>query len=97
MKLFIGNLPGNATLAELNELLGGIKLHADVQVCKGRDQKALDYHYFIARTINDKAGQQLISRFNGELFHGRTIVVRQFIERKCDEPWEGPERRINQV
>jgi hypothetical protein len=97
MKLFIGNLPGSATLAELDELLGGIKLHADVQVCKGRDKKACDYHYFIARTANDETGQQLINHFNGKLFHGRPIVVRQFIERKCDESWEGPERRINQV
>lgn len=95
MQVFIGNLPGDATLCELDQFLGGLKLSAHTQVCRGVNAHAEDYHYFLVRAKDAQHADALIRRLDGSLFLGRAIEARRFVERKCNEPWPGEERRIN--
>jgi hypothetical protein len=95
VQIFIGNLPGDATLRELDEFLGGLKLSANTQVCRGVNAHAENYHYFLAQVEDPQQADALIGRLNGKLFLGRPIEARRFVKRKCREPWRGQERRIN--
>ena len=95
MDVFIGNLPGEATLAELQAFLGDLKLHADVRHCSGRDPVERDYHFFVIEAVDRARGLALIARFNGAQFHGRAVDAREYVCRGRQSDWPGPERRIN--
>lgn len=95
MDVFIGNLPGAATLAELQAFLGDLKLHTDVRHCSGRDQANSDYHFFVIDAVDRAAGLELIARFNGTQFHGRAVEAREYFCRGRASRWDGAERRIN--
>jgi hypothetical protein len=95
MDVFIGNLPGKATLAELQAFLGDMKLHADVRHCNGRDHADDDYHFFVIQAVEPRRALALIERFNGRMFHGRAVEAREYICRKQHVGWNGRERRIN--
>lgn len=95
MDVFIGNLPGAATLAELQAFLGDLKLHSDVRHCNGRDRTDDDYHFFVIQAVEPGRALALIERFNGRTFHGRTVEAREYVCRKQRGPWKGEERRIN--
>jgi hypothetical protein len=95
MDIFIGNLPGEATLAELQAFLGDLKLHSDVHHCNGRNHADDDYHFFVIQAVEPDRAFALIEQFNGRVFHGRTVEAREYIRRKRQGAWKGMERRIN--
>lgn len=95
MDIFVGNLPGSATLLELHGFVGDIDLRADFTCSKGRDRHGRTYHYFIARTDSREMGVALIAKLNGRVFEGRPVVARECIERAANSKWNGEERRIN--
>lgn len=95
MEVFIGNLPGSATLADLGVLLDGIELRADYQCREGLDREDRNYHFFVARTANREAGLELIARLNGRLFAGRAVEVREYRRRGPRLVWNAAERRVN--
>jgi hypothetical protein len=95
MDVFIGNLPGEATLAELQAFLGDLKLHSDVRHCNGRDHTHKDYHFFVIQAVERQQALALIERFNGSMFHGRAVEAREYVCRKPQGPWQGRERRVN--
>ena len=95
MDIFVGNLPGSASLVELQGFIGDVDLRADFQCKNGRDRHGEVYHYFIARTENREQGVELISELNGRMFEGRPVEVREYLERAPDRKWRGEERRIN--
>lgn len=95
MDVFIGNLPGEATLLELEAFLGGLKLHTDVQHRSGRDISERDYHFFVVNDVNRLDGLALINQFNGRAFHGRIVEAREYYPRRSNTGWDGAERRVN--
>jgi hypothetical protein len=95
MDVIIGNLPGNATLAELHDLVGELDLRADFQCNKGHNQDGNPYHYFIARTETRIQGMELIARLNGLAFQGSALSARECVRRQRNNNWERKERRIN--
>jgi len=95
MDVFIGNLPGDATLADLHDLVGAFDLRADFQCSKGHDRHGQPYHFFIARTESRKKGMELIARLNGLAFQGSPLSVRECITRQKPGKVNEPERRIN--
>lgn len=99
MEIFIGNLPADGKLVELNALLDGLRLHTRFEVFSGKDGFANNYHYFVVQTDNDAQGQALIERLNATQFHNNTLTVREFIRRgkttTARQTWSGKDRRIN--
>ena len=95
MEVFIGNLPGQATIAELTRFLDGIQLRTDFQFHEGRDRQDRDYHYFVARAADRKTGEALISRLDGLVFGGQPIEAREYRRRSTSRDWMGAERRVN--
>ncbi len=95
MDVFIGNLPGNATLAELHDLVGEFDLRADFRCSKGHDRDGQPYHYFIAHTENRQQGNKLIDRLNGLAFQGSLLSVRECVFRQQPNDWGDADRRIN--
>jgi hypothetical protein len=79
MKVFIGNLPGEATIYELENFLGGLKIHSGVKHCSGYDIDQYNYHYFIINAEDVSTKNSLIERFNGQYFHGRIVEARGYI------------------
>ena len=99
MDVFIGNLPADGKLVELEDLLGGKTVHTRFERRMGRDRFDKDYHYFVVFTDSDNEGHGLIERLNGLVFDGRRISAREYIRRADRHPsvpsWSGEERRIN--
>lgn len=103
MEIHIGNLPPQATVADLNKLFG---FPANPSVCRvfkkqGRDGRV--FHYGLASIRPDAAAQRLIERYRDALLRGTRLVVREFHPRRIGnerraldwrtKPWHGPERR----
>ncbi|NEV61085.1 RNA-binding protein [Thiorhodococcus minor] len=95
MEIFIGNLPGQATIVELTGFLEGVALKPDYHCYEGRDKDNRNYHYFVARAASRADGLALIARLNGQLFGGRPIEAREYHRRAPCSEWPGAERRVN--
>jgi len=95
MDVFIGNLPADATLLELQELVGDFALRADFRCKQGHDRDGRPYHFFIARTENRSHGMELVARLNGLDFQGLRLAARECMPRQPGKAWPGEERRIN--
>jgi hypothetical protein len=95
MDVFIGNLPGSATLIELFSFLEGVDLRTDLGWLEGRDRQDRDYHFVVAHTASREEGMALIARLQGRLFDGKPIEVREYQRREPRPTWKGVERRSN--
>jgi hypothetical protein len=95
MDLFVGNLPGEATLMDLQTFVGDFELRADFQRCQGRDARDRTYHFFIVHATSRKEGLALLKRLNGQEFSGRRVIAREYFRRRPASYWDQEERRIN--
>lgn len=99
MDVFIGNLPADGKLVELEELLGLQVLHSRFEMRAGRDCFDKSYHYFVIYTDSDDEGWALIKRLNGMKFKANRIIAREFHQRvESNLPagdWDREERRVN--
>lgn len=97
MKLFIGNIPGDALLVDIYEFLGGLELRADFHAHQGYDTSENRYHYVVAELSEPADIDRLIKQYNGVPFHGSSLVVRKYYERSPYPylHYEGKEKRIN--
>ena len=95
MKLFIGNIPGDALLVDIHNFLGGLELRADFQAREGRTSHSECYHYVVAELAESGDIDNLINRYDGIEFKGSPLVVREFIDRDPGSLWSGEEKRIN--
>ncbi len=97
MKLFIGNIPGDALLVDIYEFLGGLELRADFHAHQGYDASEKRYHYVVAELSEPADIDRLIEQYNGVPFHGNSLVVRKYRERSPYPylHYEGEEKRIN--
>lgn len=95
MEIFIGNLPGTATLLDLTMLLNGIRLRTDFRCYQGRDQQDRQYHFFVASTATREEGLSLIEKLDGQEFDGHRIQAREYLPRGPEGRRDARERRIN--
>lgn len=95
MKLFIGNIPGEATIMDLYEFVGGLELQARFIPYTGIDHSDKNYHFVVAQLSREQDIDSLIDRYNGIEFKGRPLQVRRYYERQKSNGWDGPERRVN--
>ncbi len=94
MEVFIGNLPGTATLIEITAFLEGVDLHTHFECHQGWDHQDRNYHYLIARTATPEDGRALIDHLHGGVFAGQRIEAREYRPRHPAES-HPVERRIN--
>ncbi len=97
MLVFIGNLPGDAPLVEIQQLLHGRDLSVDFTSHRCADWKSRDYHFVLVEAFDAKTRDSLIAEINGRLFRGHVLEARPFITRKGDAEWDGVDRRVNQL
>jgi len=95
LKLYIGNIPGDALLVDIHNFLGGLELRADFQARQGTTSKRERYHYVVAELSEEGDIDNLINRYDGIEFKGNPLVVREFFDRDPYAEWAGQEKRIN--
>ena len=96
MKLFIGNIPGEALLVDIYEFLGGLQLRADFHAHKGQDADNNSYHYVVAELAESADLHQLIDKYNGMQFLGRALTVRKYYDRNpYPSLFDGENQRLN--
>ena len=95
MKLFIGNIPGEALLVDIYEFLGGLALRADFHARQGRDASSNSYHYVVAELSDPEDIDRLITEYDGMPFLGRSLTVREYHDRTGNTHWRGEDKRIN--
>ena len=91
MHIFISNLPGDASLLELQHFLGNHEMSIDYSSHRRHDHS--DHHFLLIKTNSHESAGALIRELNGKEFHGVAVEARRFIERKKQPQWDGEERR----
>jgi len=103
MEIHIGNLPPQATVADLNNLFGFPANPPQCRVFKkeGRDGRLINYALAFIRP--DAAGERLLERHKNAALNGVRLVVREYTPRRVgnerralnwrSKVWAGPERR----
>ena len=97
MLVFIGNLPGDAPLVEIQKLLQGRNVTVDFTSHRCQDWKTRDYHFVLVETYDSESLDSLVEEMNGRLFRGHVLEARPFVKRKGESDWDGIERRVNQL
>jgi len=95
MHIFISNLPGNASLLELQHFLGNHEMSVDYS--SHRHNSHSDTHFLLIKTNSNESADELIRELNGKQFHGITVKARRFINRRKQHNWDGQERRNHQL
>jgi len=105
MELFIGNLAPNATIGDLITFFKGFNKKARFRC----EQKTLEdgstVRYAVADFENDKYALKMMEKFSCQEFHGRALIIREYLyrsynnERRAvnwrEKPWRAGERRRN--
>ncbi len=95
MLVFIGNLPGNSPLIELQHFLGNHEMSVDYST--HRHEKA-GSHFLLIKTNSFESSDDLIRDLNGKTFNNVKIEARKFIQRnKKQQKWAKEERRTSQL
>ncbi len=97
MLVFIGNLPGETPLLDIQRLLDGRNLSVDFTSHRCDDWKTRDYHFVLVKMRDAESLNSLISEIDGKLFHGHILEARPFVKRKTQSTWNGIERRSHQL
>ncbi len=103
MEIHIGNLPPQATVADLNHLFGLPANPPQCRVFKKQGHNGHMHYYGLAIIRPDAAGQRLIERYRNALLSGSRIEVRELQPRRIgnerralnwrNKTWNGTERR----
>ncbi len=103
MDLFIGNLPPNVNYSEIVSLFRAFSRMARFRI----EQKTLEdgstIRFVVAEFDNDKQALKLMKKFQGQLYRGRELLIREYYyrsysnERRAvnwrEKPWRAGERR----
>lgn len=103
MEIHIGNLPPQATVADLNNLFGFPANPAQCRVFKKQGRDGHLFHYGLAVIRPEAAGQRLLARYRNATLDGARLSVREFVPRRMGnerraldwrtKPWHSAERR----
>lgn len=97
MHIFVGNLPGEASLLELQHFLGNHEMNVDYSSHSHDKDSHPNTHFLLIKTSSNESADKLISEINGKKFHGVTVEARRFIKRRKKYKWDGQERRGSQM
>ena len=97
MYIFVGNLPGEARLVELQEFLGNHEMSVDFSTHRHQSIHSKDPHFLLIKTRDNESAKDLIKELNGKKFHNVQIEARRFIRRMHQKQWDGEERRQYQL
>ncbi len=97
MLVFIGNLPGNSPLIELQHFLGNHEMSVDYSTHRHEDNDMDDSHFLLIKTNSFESAEDLIQDLNGKSFNSVKIEARNFICRKKQQEWSHVERRTSQL
>ena len=101
MDVYIGKLPMNGSMIELEEVMAGIPLHGRYEHRTVHDGQDRDFHYFVIHTDSVEEGWGLIEQLNGSSYRGVRITAREYIERAASSvpaaDWDREERRVSFV
>ena len=97
MLIFIGNLPRNATLVELEKILGRENFRVRYSSHRGKRKDKSEYHCILVNTEIDNVGHKLIEQIDGLKLANNILVARQYIDREISGDWQGENRRIKQL
>ncbi len=105
MDLFIGNLPSNIHYSEVIALFRGFTRMGRFRLEQKRLEDGTLVRFVVAEFDNDKYAQKLIRKFQGTVYRGRELVIREYHHRSYsnerralnwrDKPWRAGERRRN--
>lgn len=98
MNIFVGNLAGTVTEADLHAAFAGFGTLLNLILLRDTESRQpLGYaHVYLAP---DDAGRRAIADLHGAPLHGRGLVVRECVfrspknRRGRNQPWSGMERR----
>lgn len=97
MLAFIGNLPGDTPLVDIQALLQGRNLTVDFSSHRCDDWQSRDYHFVLVQMPDADSLSRLVKEMHGSLFRGHILEARPFVKRKSRVPWNGIERRSQQL
>jgi len=97
MLIFIENLPGDATLVELEKILGHNSFRVKYSSHRGKRKDKSEYHCILVNTKTDANGLKLVAKINGQKFGDNRLVARQYIDRDESQQWQGENRRLKQL
>jgi hypothetical protein len=95
MYIYVGNLPGKATLVELQSFLGDHEMSVDFSAHSHPNNT--DHHFVLVKTAGKRESKQLIRELDGRCFKGSPVQARLYVERAATSDWKGPERRFQQL
>jgi hypothetical protein len=95
--IFVGNLPRDATLVELEKILGRENLRVRCSSHRGERKDKSEYHCILVNTESDLVGQKLIGQIDGLKLGDNNLVARRYIDREISGDWQGENRRIKQL
>jgi len=103
VNIYVGNLPPDATAEDLRRLFADFDHEARITWVEQQTTGGL-LCYGYAVIHSEAAAQRAVLALNGVELHGRSLHIREFIERPSgdnrraadsdERPWYGPERRI---
>ena len=95
MLVFVGNLPRDSPLIELQHFLGNHEMSVDYSA--HRHEKT-GSHFLLIKTNSFESADDLISDLNGKSFNSVKIEARKFIKRsKQQQEWAKEDRRNSQL
>ena len=97
MHIFVGNIPGNATLLELQRFLGDHKMSVDYSSHRHGNSTQTDAHFLLIKTNSNESADDLIQELNGKRFRDVPLEARRFIQRQPNPQWKGVDRRSYQL
>jgi hypothetical protein len=97
MHIFIGNLPADTSLLDLQHFLGNHEMNVHYSSHSHDNLSDSSSHFLLIKTDSDESANKLISEINGKLFHGVPVEARRLIERSGQQEWDGQERRNEQM
>lgn len=97
MLIFVGNLPGEASLLELQNFLGNHEMSVNYSAHRQQNEHSENTHFLLIKTHSHESADELIDELNGKHFHNSQILARRYIQRRSPQIWNGVERRQYQL
>ena len=105
MEVIICNLSANISKIDLLELLKSFRKYMELKMVNTHYEDGSTFHFAVATFKADKQALKVIKKFNGALFKGERLVVREYIHRSYNNEkralnwrqraWQSNERRCH--
>lgn len=103
MDVFVGNLPGTITLADMERLMRPFDGKVQVKLEQKQYKEGGVVCFGVCAFSSERLARKAIKKLDGTLLFGRTLSVREYLYRSYSNerralgwrtrPWDGEERR----